>query len=144
VALKDDGKTYRLPTEAEWEYAGRGGPTTPYWWRKESGVGHALCAERGGSEKCKTAPSGSFRANVFGIYDTAGNAAEWVEDCWNPTYRGSPKDGSAWTDGDCSLRLLRGRAFADKALVVRSSARFRYDEDGRYYANGFLMTRDLN
>jgi formylglycine-generating enzyme required for sulfatase activity len=107
-------------------------------------VGHAQCAECGGSESGKTVPSGSFRANAFGLYDTAGNAAEWVEDCWNPTYRGAPKDGSAWTNGDCSLRVLRGGSFADKALAVRSSARFRYDEDVRYYANGFRVARDLN
>ena len=141
---KTTGKPYRLPTEAQWEYAARGGATTAYWWGKEVGVGHAQCAECGWSEKGKTVPSGSFRANAFGLYDTAGNAAEWVEDCWNPTYRGAPSDGSAWTNGDCSLRVLRGGSFADKALAVRSSARFRYDEDVRYYANGFRVARDLN
>ena len=72
------------------------------------------------------------------------NAAEWVEDCWNPTYRGAPNDGSAWTNGDCSLRVLRGGSFTDKAIAVRSSARFRYDEDVRYYANGFRVARDLD
>jgi formylglycine-generating enzyme required for sulfatase activity len=102
------------------------------------------CAECGGRENGKTVPSGSFRANAFGLYDTAGNAAEWVEDCWNPTYRGAPNNGSAWTNGDCSLRVLRGGSFADKALALRSPARFRYDEDVRYYANGFRAARDLN
>ena len=126
---KTTGKTYRLLTEAEWEYAARGGSTTPYWWGKDVGTGHADC---GGSQSDGTAPVGSFLPNAFGLYDTAGNAAEWVQDCWNPTYRGAPNDGSAWTSGDCSLRVLRGGSFADKAIALRSSARFRYDEDVRY------------
>ena len=78
------------------------GRRLPYWWGKDVGTGHAQCAECGGSETGRTAPVGSFRPNAFGLYDTAGNAAEWVEDCWNPSYNGAPNDGSAWT----SWRLL--------------------------------------
>ena len=88
-------------------------------------------------------PAGSFRPNGFGLYDTSGNAAEWVEDCWNDSYRNAPKDASPWTSGDCRLRVLRGGNFLSKASDVRSSARFRYDVDVRYYANGFRVVREL-
>jgi formylglycine-generating enzyme required for sulfatase activity len=77
------------------------------------------------------------------LYDTSGNAAEWVEDCWNDTYRNAPKDASAWTSGDCHLRVLRGGNFTSKPTDVRSPARFRYDSDVRYYANGFRILREL-
>ena len=141
---KKTGKSYRLPSEAEWEYAARGGSTTAYWWGKDVGEGRAQCAECGTTKTGRTAPAGSFQPNSFGLYDTSGNAAEWVEDCWTPSYRGAPGDGSAWTSGDCSLRVLRGGSFSDKAGALRSSARFRYDEGVRYYANGFRVMRDIN
>ena len=69
---------------------------------------------------------------------------EWVEDRWNPSYRSAPNDGSAWTSGDCSLRVLRAGSFGNKAIAVRSSARSRYDEDVRFHANWFRVARDLN
>ena len=79
----------------------------------------------------------------IGLYDTAGNAAEWVEDCWNDSYRGAPKEGGAWTAGQCGLRVLRGGSFGSKPALIRSAARFRYDQDVRYFANGFRAARDL-
>lgn len=137
------GKTYRLPTEAEWEYAARAGTTSTFWWGREAGSGHANCQDCGPGSGQQTMATGSFRPNGFGLYDTAGNAAEWVEDCWNDSFRGAPRDGSAWTSGNCGLRVLRGGSFANKATSLRSAHRFRYDEDVRYYGNGFRVARDV-
>jgi formylglycine-generating enzyme required for sulfatase activity len=137
------GKAYRLPSEAEWEYAARAGTASPFWWGRERGEGRANCEDCAAPIKGQTSPAGSFRPNSFGLYDTAGNAAEWVEDCWNDTYKGAPTNGSAWLAGQCTLRVLRGGSFSSKANMIRSAARFRYDEDVRYYANGFRLARDL-
>lgn len=137
------GHKYRLPSEAEWEYAARAGTKTPFWWGRDVGSGHAQCETCGSPTGQKIVSTGSFRPNGFGLYDTAGNAAEWVEDCWNDNYRNAPKDAAAWTGGDCRLRVLRGGNFISKANEVRSSARFRYDVDVRYYANGFRVMREL-
>jgi formylglycine-generating enzyme required for sulfatase activity len=136
-------KGYRLPSEAEWEYAARAGTTSQFWWGRASVSGNANCEDCSTTPARQTLPTGSFRPNGFGLFDVAGNAAEWVEDCWNESYRGAPTDGSAWTTGQCRQRGLRGGSFAGKASFVRSAARFRYDQDVRYYANGFRVVRDL-
>jgi formylglycine-generating enzyme required for sulfatase activity len=138
-----EGYVFRLPTEAEWEYAARAGTKTPFWWGKDVGSGRAQCDTCGSPTSKQIVATGSFRPNGFGLYDTAGNAAEWVEDCWNDSYRLAPKDAVAWTSGDCRLRVLRGGNFLSKATEVRSASRFRYDVDVRYYANGFRVVRDL-
>jgi formylglycine-generating enzyme required for sulfatase activity len=138
------GQTYRLPSEAEWEYAARAGTRTPFWWGRDAGSGRAQCATCAAPpSQPQTAPARSFRPNGFGLYDTAGNVAEWVEDCWNDSYRSAPKDTSPWTMGDCRLRVLRGGNFTSPANAVRSAARFRYDIDVRYYANGFRVAREM-
>ena len=109
------GKPYRLLSEAEWEYAVRAGTTTAYYWGDSP---NAICAHANVGEfafdcdaKDMTMPVGSFRPNPFGLYDMLGNVREWTADCWNETYDGAPADGRAWQQGDCTLRVTRGRSF---------------------------------
>ena len=138
------GQIYRLPSEAEWEYAARAGINKRFWWGDDAGSGKANCSDCGSGTKGQPAAAGSYKPNPFGLYDTAGNMAEWVQDCWNESYQGAPADGSAWAKGNCGLRGLRGGSFGNKSTYVRSSARFRYDSDVRYEANGFRVLRELH
>ena len=137
------GQVYRLPSEAEWEYAARAGSGKRFWWGDEAGSGKANCSDCGSGTNGQPAAVGSYTPNAFGLYDTAGNIAEWVQDCWNESYLGAPVDGSAWMKGNCGLHGLRGGSFGNKATYVRSSSRFRYDSDVRYEANGFRVLREL-
>jgi formylglycine-generating enzyme required for sulfatase activity/uncharacterized caspase-like protein len=137
------GKAYRLPSEAEWEYAARGGTTTPFHWGTQVGARMANCRDCQTGEPVQTLSVGSFPPNAFGLNDMAGNAAEWLEDCWNDSYKGAPSDGSAWTTGSCSLRVLRGGSFDTQSSALKSASRFRYDSDVRYFGNGFRVARAL-
>ncbi len=137
------GQVYRLPSEAEWEYAARGGTNTDFFWGRAIGARHANCRECSTGETEQTFPAGRYKPNPFGLYDTAGNAAEWVEDCWNDDFRGAPTNGTAWTKGQCQLRVLRGGSFDSESEYVRSNSRFRYDVDVRYSGNGFRVVREL-
>jgi formylglycine-generating enzyme required for sulfatase activity len=140
---KKTGQRYRLPSEAEWEYAARAGTTTEYWWGRDAGVARANCRDCNTGRPQQTLPVGSFPPNPFGLYDTSGNVAEWVEDCWNDDYKGAPTDGTAWTAGQCRLRVLRGGGFDSQTRYLRTTSRFRYDANAPFFANGFRVLREL-
>ena len=91
----------------------------------------------------KTAPVGSFEANAWGVYDMHGNVWEWVEDCYNDSYRGAPSDGSAWESEDCSNRVMRGGSWLDGPGNLRSANRDEYTTGFQYSDSGFRVARDL-
>jgi formylglycine-generating enzyme required for sulfatase activity len=142
------GGPYRLPSEAEWEYAARAGSTTLRWWGDEIGQGRANCNGCGSAWDARIlAPVGSFGPNPFGLYDMLGNVWQWVDDCWNESYVGAPQDGSSWQRGDCSKRVMRGGSWINVPAFVRSAVRSKADEDGvdfdySIYA-GFRVARSL-
>jgi formylglycine-generating enzyme required for sulfatase activity len=142
---KMTGRTYRLLTEAEWEYAARAGTQTAYSWGDEIGEGNANCYGCGSEWDAKqTAPVGAFVANPFGLYDVHGNVWEWVEDCYHLNYFGAPHDGSAWLEGgDCSRRMQRGGSWVIGPEDVRSAVRFRASTIGRDDYVGLRVARTL-
>ena len=140
------GKRYRLPSEAEWEYAARAGTTTEYSWGDEIGCNRANCDGCGSEwDNKQTAPVGSFAANPFGLYDMHGNVAEWVEDCWHDNYEGAPSDGSAWTTGgDESYAVNRGGSWGSLPSWLRSAVRYGFLPSFRNDNHGFRLVQDLN
>jgi formylglycine-generating enzyme required for sulfatase activity len=141
---KKASKKYRLPSEAEWEYAARAGTATRYWWGNEIGVALADCARCGGEHNPRAPlPVASFKANPFGLHDMNGSVAQWIEDCWVANYAGAPTDGSP-REGKCSVRVLRGGSFRGDEKAIASTARNSYDASVRYLENGFRVARDLD
>jgi formylglycine-generating enzyme required for sulfatase activity len=141
---KMTGQPYRLLTEAEWEYAARAGTTTPYYWGDTGGTGNANCfgcGSKWGNQL--TSPVGSFAANQFGLYDMAGNVWQWLQDCYHPDYNGAPSDGSAWTSGHCSIRVVRGGSWDGNPLSLRSANRSWNSTDLQVYLLGFRVGRTL-
>ena len=148
---RETGKTYRLLSEAEWEYVARAGTTTEYWWGNEADHTHA---NYGKDECCdgvavgkdrwvKTAPVGSFEPNAFGLFDTAGNVFEWVEDCWNESTQEAPTDGTAWTNGDCSKRVQRGGSWYTDMRFLPAAIRGSKGTGKRSSHVGFRVARTL-
>lgn len=151
--------TYRLPTEAEFEYAARAGARTAFPWGAEAGGdvctranGFDLSAKRGhpdwASFECDdgyahTAPVRAFPANAFGLYGMTGNVFQWTQDCFHDSYAGAPADGSAWVSAPCEARVIRGGSWLNSARGLRAAMRDRDRQQDRYANIGIRVARSL-
>jgi formylglycine-generating enzyme required for sulfatase activity len=152
------GVRYRLPTEAEWEYAARAETTTARYYRDDqqcdyanglgqeaksiAGLGWSLASCADGY--VYTAPVARFSKNPFGLSDMLGNVGEWIQDCWHENYNDAPTDGSTWLEknsGDCNRRVVRGGSWIFKPQYLRSAFRGRYGTDDAYNILGFRIAR---
>lgn len=155
------GQRYRLPSEAEWEYAARAGTETRFYWGDSSYAacdfantfdvaGHAVRPNWYWSMQCLdgfrfTAPTGSFPPNPWGLFDMAGNVWEWVQDCWHSDYTGAPSDSSPWlggNDADCEKRVNRGGGWGNHPRTLRSAKRDADSATGYGDGFGFRIARD--
>ena len=130
------GRQYRLPTEAEWEYAARAGTTTPYWWGSSITPAQAHYREH-------TVAVGEFAASPWGLYQVHGNVWEWCEDVWHQSYNGAPSDGSAFLKGEPGLRVIRGGSKHFKLDRPRAAARAWYNESNRMADVSLRVARTL-
>jgi len=125
------GKTYRLPSEAEREYAARAGTTTPFWWgstittEQANYNGNYTYGDDGvrGELRGQSVPVNSFLPNPWGLFQMHGNVSEWTQDCWHGSYVDAPTDGSAWTSSDCKQRVRRGGSIGSPPQTLRAAAR---------------------
>lgn len=144
---KRTGKTFRLPAEAEWEYAARAGTKTRYSWGEEAtGKAIANCRDCGAKISHQTEPVGSFPANPWGLFDIHGNVWEWLADCWVPNYKGAPADGSArqMPNGkSCSERVMRSGSWYYFSKNLGSTWRAKNDPRVRGYGIGFRLIREI-
>ncbi|HEY8608963.1 MAG TPA: formylglycine-generating enzyme family protein [Noviherbaspirillum sp.] len=136
------GKSYRLPTEAEWEYAARAGSGSRFWWGDQMRPKMANCKDCGEPwRKEGPAAAGSFAPNAFGLHDTSGSVWEWVADCWHPSHAGAPADARAREAPNCRTRVIRGGSWRDGESYMTSATRFKYDSGVRQSQNGFRVAR---
>ncbi|MEM1299328.1 MAG: SUMF1/EgtB/PvdO family nonheme iron enzyme [Pseudomonadota bacterium] len=150
------GTPYRLPSEAEWEYAARAGTDTANYWgddpdRAYANMGRDTCcigAAEGPDRWVGVAPVDQFPPNAFGLSDMAGNLSEWVADVYRGSFKNAPTDGSVWAyesvSGASVRYLLRGGSFKDRPWQVRSAQRFSNSADWRLNIYGFRVARDLS
>ncbi len=143
---KQTGKEYRLPSEAKWEYACRVGTTTPFHFGETITdklanyyASETYADEPKGEYRGKTIPVGSFPPNAFGLYDMHGNLWEWCEDDWHDNYNGAPADGSAWTSGKSSKKVIRGGFWINLPWLCRSACRLNSFRDDRNFDIGFRV-----
>ena len=146
------GQAYRLPSEAEWEYAARAGTTTPFSTGEcihtdlanyNGGYGYNNCGAKTGVYRQKTLPVTELPANPWGLFGVHGNVWEWVEDCWHDNYDGAPLDGSAWQKRACDRRVVRGGGWGDFPVYIRSAYRNWYNLGDAINITGFRIARAL-
>ena len=133
---------YHLPSEAEWEYAGRSGTTTPFWWGNDDGTAadHAWFKNNSHGH---THPVGSKPANPFGLYNMVGNVWQWTEDCYGDSYASAPTDGSAAESPNGCMRVDRGSCWLYPSWLLRSATRERNPANFRDVVMGFRVAKTL-
>ena len=138
------GQKYRLPSEAEWEYAARAGTTTAYWWGDKADAKHVLCRKCGAAIEPETPPAvDSQPANPWGLVGMSGGVREWLADCWLRNYDKAPADTRPRVVKGCQQHVTRGGSWLDLPADLTVTSRGFYDADAPYLANGFRVARDL-